>query len=335
MGIASYTSVSDLANAMMRDCCISLYVTIQKIDRNSQVAVYHGQIDSIRFLLAQGVDPEIEDAAGRTPYALALWRNDRSDLVDVFARTVEDVQDSLDFSILHTAASGLSHTAALTSELLETEFREVDVTDRIGMTALHWASLRGDVKAMELLLRYVISLHHALLTMSLPVKRISYLVPLEKTMLIEARTSRSWDADIKKQDTGGWTCLHYACESDNLDAVALLLHKECNPNVRNRDGCTPMFYTSSPDVIGLLAEHNAQIELRLHSTGRTVLLTAAVVGWVRVIEKLVSLGADLDVVDATDDDALSLAVVNNKAEVVSLLLSLAVRENVSLRPNTL
>ena len=46
--------------------------------------------------------------------------------------------------------------------------------------------------------------------------------------------------DINEKDDNGRTALHIACEYDNINAVEELIQANALPNIRAKDGSTPL-----------------------------------------------------------------------------------------------
>jgi ankyrin repeat protein len=49
--------------------------------------------------------------------------------------------------------------------------------------------------------------------------------------------------DINEKDENGRTALHIACEYDNVDCVKELIEANAFPNIRAKDGSTPLHVT--------------------------------------------------------------------------------------------
>lgn len=133
------------------------------------------------------------------------------------------------------------------------------------------------------------------------------------------------------QDRRGLTCLHHACWSDDLDAVALVLEEGCDPDASDSNGESPIFKTRDPAIIDLLVRYGAHIDHKSSLTGRTALLDAAVGGDSAVISKLVNLGADIYALDHYGNNAVTVAIKANREEALSVLLSLVKQEEVGIR----
>lgn len=66
--------------------------------------------------------------------------------------------------------------------------------------------------------------------------------------------------DIDWADQEGNTGLHHAAQRDFRDVTILLLNLQANPNIRNREGCTPLILAcinSHLEIMQILLHHEA------------------------------------------------------------------------------
>ena len=65
----------------------------------------------------------------------------------------------------------------------------------------------------------------------------------------------TWDPNSMNRD--GNTALHLACKANKPAIVTSLLSEaHCNPNIKNKEGITPLQLATSPDIILILCEHH-------------------------------------------------------------------------------
>eukprot|EP01130_Rhizamoeba_saxonica_P004251 TRINITY_DN1743_c0_g1_i5.p1 TRINITY_DN1743_c0_g1~~TRINITY_DN1743_c0_g1_i5.p1 ORF type:complete len:136 (-),score=18.03 TRINITY_DN1743_c0_g1_i5:39-446(-) len=97
-------------------------------------------------------------------------------------------------------------------------------------------------------------------------------------------------ADVNGKDSSGYTALHYAARSGNVDICKLLLRNRASANVSTLAG------------------------------GVTPLHRAAYMGRTQVVQMLIDSGANVNLVDNDGNTALHKAVLKDQAQVVELLL---------------
>ena len=89
--------------------------------------------------------------------------------------------------------------------------------------------------------------------------------------------SKLLNQPIEQKYGGG--VLHCVTEKGLTDIARQLLQREdIDVNIRNKNGCTPLYYScsfDSPDVAKLLLEHKADIELAREVTEKNMITPAA------------------------------------------------------------
>ncbi|MEM7475116.1 MAG: ankyrin repeat domain-containing protein, partial [Planctomycetota bacterium] len=67
--------------------------------------------------------------------------------------------------------------------------------------------------------------------------------------------------DVNKVDpSSGWTALHFAISSNELEYARVLLAAGADPNTQAYDLQTPLFNARSPEAVDLLVNHGAKVE---------------------------------------------------------------------------
>ncbi len=138
---------------------------------------------------------------------------------------------------------------------------------------------------------------------------------------------------VNAADKGGRTALYHAAERRDLAMVKTLLSYGANPDGKDRDGQTPITIATSRgsgEIVGLLTNRSARITIhsaasmgdltalerlveegvdvnRLDVQGQTALHAAAIAGQLEAVRWLVEHGAWMDLTDDKDATALSLA----------------------------
>ena len=216
------------------------------------IAVLDGKLDAVWLLLEYGADVHVCDNNGDTP--------------------------------LHLAVHCGHFEPEVARELLEFNAAVDSRNDLNGCTPLHYASQKGNLNAVWLLLEY--------------------------------------GADVRVCDKSGKTPLHLAVHHGHLEVVRELL--ELNAEVNSRDGnvFTPLHSASQNgnlDVAKLLLGHGAGVQV-CDESGRTPLHLAAHRGHLEVARELLELHADVNSRDETGSTPLLMASANANCGVLQLLL---------------
>ncbi len=71
------------------------------------------------------------------------------------------------------------------------------------------------------------------------------------------------DLELDQVDLDGWTALHWAALHGHLDAVTMLLHYGCNPDVPDCHWRSPLMIAANKgfrDIIEMLLEHDVPVD---------------------------------------------------------------------------
>ncbi len=138
---------------------------------------------------------------------------------------------------------------------------DVNAAQGDGMTALHWAALRGDADM------------------------VSVLVYAGANVTSTTRL-------------GAYTPLHLASRDGRAEAVTLLLGAGSDANAATTTGSTPLHFAAAGGDVPTLAsllEAGAEIDAREGASGQTPLIFAAAAGRLGAVQALIAHGADVSI----------------------------------------
>ncbi|MCJ1439073.1 hypothetical protein MMC27_008464 [Xylographa pallens] len=113
-------------------------------------------------------------------------------------------------------------------------------------------------------------------------------------------------ANSRAQQSGGWSCLHYALHNKNKEMAALILEYSPDVNASTRVGVRPLHLASMAgfvDICSQLVDLGAEVEAK-DSGGLTALRVAVQAGQLEAVKMLISRGARTDHVGAEDGHSL-------------------------------
>ena len=187
------------------------------------------------------------------------------------------------FSLIHKVVLGLCSVSL--EKALEQCPTLIDAVDIHGRTALLWSSYRGDLNALQFLLRNGANIHKADKYGNTP---LSYAVRSGSRLCV--RLLLDHGAAVNSVSTRGLGPLHrLAGKWDDVELLLLLVSHHANINVIKSDGVSPLMFAIAHDI---------------H----------------RVAIRLIVLGANIHIQAPDGITALSNAVEGNRHSVLTLLL---------------
>jgi len=241
-----------------------------------------GQLESIKCLVDDGADINLQDSDGKTALHYAA-SDEHSDVMKELLDNKADVnsRDKNGSTPLHYAA-GNGHLIAVKTCLKYGA--DVNMVDNDNTTALHSASSHGHSDVMKELLdnKAVIDARDKHLKTPLHCAAVNGHLNAVKTCL-------SYGADVKRMDNYIQTALHLAADGGHSDVMKELLDSKADVNARDRFGKTP-----------------------LHCAARN--------GYLLAVKTCLSYGADVNMVDNFNQTTLHLAASCGHSDVVKELL---------------
>ncbi|XP_062615346.1 caskin-2-like isoform X2 [Saccostrea cucullata] len=207
----------------------------------------------------------------------------------------------------------------------------INYQDGDGMSALHQASLMGNVEMMQMLLECHadVSIHDNKGMLALHYAAWQGLSDPVHTLL-------QWKSPVNEVSQDGNTPLHLACQHGHFDVVNLLVLHNSSPTMQNKDKKTPLDLACEFGryrVVDLLLRSNLCASLLMDSpddlvdeNGTTPLHLAAKNGHIEIIRLLLQAGVNINR-STLKGTSLHEAALCGKIEVVRLLLDCGIDVN--------
>ncbi|XP_029652975.1 E3 ubiquitin-protein ligase MIB2 [Octopus sinensis] len=280
-GLTSLMVACRLGDTRLVNMFIGAGANLDISDRFHNTALHYAVIgqrcDVVALMLSKGADVNIQDVQGNNPLHLALKKKVSQDIMEALLMTGGrhtirvNQRNEHGCTPLHLACDG-GYTDIV--RLLLTSRADVNTGDNLGNTPLHLSC--GGVYADIV------------------------------KLLVDAR------ADVNKRDTNGHTPLHLACYGGQTDIVYCLLGAGADVNVVNNvNGGTPLHDAvrgQCPNVVvAILLQDRVNLDVKNHNQ-RTPFLLAVSEGHLGIIHMLIDHEADINTVDADDNNCLHLAL---------------------------
>jgi ankyrin repeat protein len=164
-------------------------------------SIHKGLLQITEILLRNGANPFEVDSQGQTAIHEAVEAANPAFLEALLRNGTKSFPEGFEWTPLHLAAM------VGDTELIRSHKTHAHAKDTKGRTALHWATLRGHLEAVEILF--------------------------------------GMQTDLKAQDEDGMTALHLSATQGNIDIVRLLADKGDQCSVQNVDGWSPIHLARS------------------------------------------------------------------------------------------
>ncbi|ACE06350.1 hypothetical protein Aasi_0996 [Candidatus Amoebophilus asiaticus 5a2] len=247
------------------------------------------------------------------------------DDADIFSKLIasggrEDIQNQLDYTLLHQAAKdGSIEIAKILIQNLPIEY--LNKQDHWGATPLYWAAIRNEIEVVKLLLdkNVDVSIQECNGDMALHAAIKNNMVELSK-ILIERMSLE----DLNKKGFYGRTPLHFASEKEDPEIAQKLIDRKVNINVQDIYDSTPLHWASasgSTETVKNLIDAGADITIK-NEYGWTSLHWASIKGKTAVVQILVSkLDANqLCITDKRGNTPLHSALENESIDIAKILV---------------
>jgi ankyrin repeat protein len=285
-------------------------------------AVFTLDFEATRMLLDRTVDINAWDNMGWTPLHYLMLENGKVEndqkLQDDQFRCVRlllergadaEAQGSRGTTPLHVAASNVRRKIV---QILIQNVTNIHMRNDRGQTALHRASRRGDADIIGIILNHGADVDAQDNGGSTPLHHlISNLHPWDAEQDAEQAVGVLLEhgADINLRNHEGQTALHKVTRRDRIGIMHLILKHGPDVNALDNNGSNALHLAKSERAVGLLLEHNANINLR-NGQGQTALHKTSLHGYPNIIPLILNHGADVDAQDNDGSTPLHLVISN-------------------------
>jgi ankyrin repeat protein len=294
----------------------------QRGGRNGQTALMwaaarqHDEV--LRILIAHGAGPGIASSTGFTPLLFAAQQGDLSAAELLLASGASIREAAPDYGNALVLASASGHEVFAIAML--DKGADPDSADSSGMTAMHYALLRGLSRLVGLRVELI---------------QQGYMFRPDMPKLVKALLDRHANPNVRitklsqalptgngwSIDPAGATPFLLATASLDLNVMRMLVQGGANPLIATKENATPLMLaagigltkdrseteeSAALDAAKMLVKLGADVNA-VDSTGQTPLHGAAYIGADAVIQFLVEQGARIDVKDSYGMTPLSIA----------------------------
>jgi ankyrin repeat protein len=294
-----------------------------------KVAVECGDLDTVIFALALGVDPALD-----SPFIIATLA-ERHDITGTLAKHGADVNEkhrygdtALGWAVTGEDLEGVRLLLSLGADANLAIYCEAHSIFSMLAGCEHQDSNACVHKEIILIL-----LEYGFYMSSIDYDGNTLLhLAVEKAhiRLLRAMLSRTTSPDVLNINNGfGWTALHYALYESRMHSthqklvmVSMLLEAGADINARDDDDCTALDIAASDGneaLVRLLLDAGANINTP-RNRYFSALTLAARQGREAVVQMLMDAGADVNMQDEDGDSALIAAAETDHVEIVRMLL---------------
>ena len=313
------------------------------------VASYHGQLETVRYLVQQrNASVNSENAVGRTPLLTACYGGAIA-VVQFLLRNNAKLHflTVREENCLMLAVNGrLNNRGSFKTSFLLLQMRPewLNITNDFGQSVLFLASFNGNDNIVNELIQFNANVNQADIWGKTPIFSASHVGYIGVAQILIAS-----NADVNQADVYGSTPIFIASENGFVDVVNLFAqYTEWNPLmnasffgqvdvakdllennqtrnvnlVTDENGGYTSLYAASfngyVNMVNLLLTNNAATDIP-NVSGRSPLFVASRNGHAQVVETLIKNNATIDQIDLFGDSPLTISSYSGHFDVVKML----------------
>lgn len=279
------------------------------------IAIYHNQIDIVKFLIDLGVDVNYTAYMVDSPLAVAM-ASERDEIVEILL-ACKQIKVNV---INRRNQTLLAHCVRVRSKYVERLLEagaNPNMAGPLRTSPLMYAVQMRNIDMVKLLLRYGADVNLKNGREDVPLLIALYTGHAEiMEVLLDA------GADPNYAHSDGNTPLLIACYDNQQDIVKLLLRYHAIVSKGNSNGYTPLHiaaWNGHLNTVKILLNAGAKHDIQTHDQN-TPLALAAHGGHLNVMEELLPLGCTVNNYDKDRDTPLHYAAYNGMTRAVELLI---------------
>jgi ankyrin repeat protein len=284
-------------------------------------AAKRGDDDIVELLVRYGADVEAKDGKMMTALHYAS-RSGNLEVMEILLdhkANIEAPGSDRKTPLICAAEAGRSKAV----ELLLKRKASSQNTDDTGMTALHWAAYNGHTETVRILGEK----KKGLLDMTNKMGRTALHLAVMQSKFAVVELLQRKGTNLDRRCKTGLTALHYACMADSFEIANLLLISgadiEASESQHQQRSLHIVASKGSIHLLDLLCDKGASLDAR-NGVGDRALCAASRYGHTAIVQKLLDRGSPLSMKFETgvrEDSPLCLAAMGGHLHVSSLLLN--------------
>ncbi|XP_023186527.1 inversin [Xiphophorus maculatus] len=299
-------------------CNVTAYDNLFRTPLHWAALLGHAKI--VHLLLERNTSGTIpSDSQGATPLHYGAQSNN-AETVGVFLShpSVKDEPD-LEGRTAFMWAAGKGSDEVIRTMLTLVPRIDINMADKYGGTALHAASLSGQVSTVKLLLEKGATVDSLDVMKHTPLFRACEMG--YKDVIL---TLIKGSACVELVDVDGHTALHWAALGGNAEVCQILMENGISPNVQDHAGRTPLqcaAYGGYITCMAVLMENNADPNIQ-DKEGRTALHWSCNNGYLDAVKLLLGYNAFPNQMEHTEEryTPLDYALLGGHSEVTQFML---------------
>lgn len=311
------------------------YIVNKKLDTLLHTAARQNRPEIVRFLLNKKLNPNQKNIHGKTPFAIACSRQNKS-LVEAFLpyKPNVNIQDNLKNTPLHFCINSPEITQLLldnkANPYLYNDFGQTSFANSFLYPKTLEIYLKNNINPNTVNLNTQTLMHEAIIKNRLDIADllkkykadVNYKDKWGKSAIFYSTNTETLDwliknnANINITDKNKQTVLHQSVIKNNLKFTNELLKRKANPNIKDKEELSPLAYAKTVNMMKLLLHYGSTPDIKTPN-GKYLLHNCAKSNNIEAVNLLTLYKANPNVYDSDGNCPLDLA--NNKDIKILLL----------------